>query len=196
MRFKLGMIMQCYQHAQSAKRESKTKLFRRYFNPKLCLGVLMLCFSSVFAGGFDINKLPSTRVLTNKQPAQTINQTPLKIVKTSKIKSKKIKAVLRHGLIVIMLYPGSLKDNLQRAAKNYGWPDMVWTINHDYRWYGVARVTAKNLAQALSKILYQYPLQAVFYRGNHVLAIQARNIYRTQPKMSQPPVDLGVGYAG
>lgn len=33
-------------------------------------------------------------------------------------------------------YPGSLKKNIQRIAKEFGWHDVVWTPSYDYTWVG------------------------------------------------------------
>lgn len=74
------------------------------------------------------------------------------------------------------LYPGSLKANIQRIARHYGWPLVVWALPNDYEWVGHAKVSGSTLSEVLSKILENYPLQAAFYQGNHVLVITPRTI--------------------
>lgn len=76
----------------------------------------------------------------------------------------------------IHLHPGSLRYNLQRIAANHGWPQVVWMPPEDYRWVGETQIAAPNLREALAIVLKAYPLQAIFYSGNHILAIQARTI--------------------
>lgn len=77
---------------------------------------------------------------------------------------------------VYTLYPGSLKENIQRLANQFGWTTVKWLAPYDYQWTGTTAVTATNLNQLLQKILPDFPLQAVFYQGNHILVIRARNI--------------------
>ena len=79
-----------------------------------------------------------------------------------------------HHLSHCIVYPGSLKSNVQRIAAAYGWHRMVWTLPEDYRWVGKTRITAQGLPGILGKLLKGYPLQAEFYKGNHVLVIIPR----------------------
>lgn len=76
----------------------------------------------------------------------------------------------------IVLYPGSLKGNMVRIGKAQGWRTVVWNAPEDYRWIGRSVIYATSLQAALNKVLVNYPLQAQFYRGNHVLAIVPRNL--------------------
>lgn len=80
------------------------------------------------------------------------------------------------GLYSATLYTGSLKNNVTRIAAQYGWNQVVWDVPHDYVWTGNTRVTAPTLPLLFSKFLAKYPLQAVFYHGNHVLLIQQRTL--------------------
>ena len=76
----------------------------------------------------------------------------------------------------IELYPGSLKTNVLRLSRAYGWKHIIWLSQDDYHWIGKVRVAANNLPDILGKILSDYPLQANFYEGNHVLVIKPRTI--------------------
>ena len=76
----------------------------------------------------------------------------------------------------VTLYPGSLKNNLVRIARAYGWKHIIWKSQEDYHWIGKIRVAANNLPDILRKLLKEYPLQADFYDGNHVLVIQPRTL--------------------
>ena len=69
------------------------------------------------------------------------------------------------------LHTGSLKTNILRLAKQYGWAQVVWNVRDDYRWVGDTRIAAHGLPSVLRQLLQHYPLQAVFYSGNHVLVI-------------------------
>lgn len=76
----------------------------------------------------------------------------------------------------IEVYPGSLKSNIVRLSRAYGWKHIIWQSQDDYHWIGKVRVAANNLPDILRKLLSDYPLQANFYDGNHVLVIKPRTI--------------------
>ncbi|PHQ78120.1 MAG: hypothetical protein COB66_09540 [Coxiella sp. (in: Bacteria)] len=76
----------------------------------------------------------------------------------------------------VNIYPGSLKTNIVRLSRAYGWKHIIWQSQDDYHWIGKVRVAANNLPDILKKILSDYPLQANFYAGNHVLVITPRTI--------------------
>ncbi len=76
----------------------------------------------------------------------------------------------------VTIYPGSLKGNIQRLARYFGWPQMVWNTQEDFRWVGKTIIQANNFSGILQRLLQSYPLQATFYRGNHVLVINPRTI--------------------
>lgn len=78
--------------------------------------------------------------------------------------------------VTITLYPGSLEYNIIRIAKNHGWSSVVWNYPADFQWVGLTHITAPSLQAAFIKLLSNYPLQAQFYHGNHVLAIAPRNL--------------------
>lgn len=74
------------------------------------------------------------------------------------------------------IYNGSLRTNIIRLARHYGWKRVVWSAASDYNWVGTTRIRANSLPNLLSKLLRDYPLQAQFYKGNHVLVIVARTL--------------------
>lgn len=75
-----------------------------------------------------------------------------------------------------VLSSGSLKYNIVQIANRYGWNNVIWQVPDDYTWVGRTRVTANSLPGLFNKILNNYPLQAQFYQGNHVLVIAPRNL--------------------
>lgn len=86
------------------------------------------------------------------------------------------KRFYRRGPINVVMYPGSLKSNVERIASNNGWSRVVWMAKSDYRWYGKAQIVAYSLPGVFDKLLKDYPVQAQFYEGNHILAIVPRTI--------------------
>jgi hypothetical protein len=80
------------------------------------------------------------------------------------------------GAYYASLSTGSLKANILRIAAQYGWNQVVWDVDYDYQWLGNTRVAAASLPNLFAKFLEGYPLQAVFYQGNHVLVIQPRTL--------------------
>ena len=81
-----------------------------------------------------------------------------------------------HGPISVTIYPGSLKSNIVRMARYFGWKKIIWQPSVDYKWVGKTRLKAQSFFNVLQKILVNYPLQAQFYQGNHVLVIVARTL--------------------
>ncbi len=84
--------------------------------------------------------------------------------------------VRQKPLSSIQVYPGSLKENIERIAAHYGWHQVVWDAPQDYTWVGHAQIHGENLSSILKQLLDDYPLQAVFYQGNHVLYIHPRTL--------------------
>jgi hypothetical protein len=82
----------------------------------------------------------------------------------------------RNGPDPSTFYPGSLKANIERIAARKGWAQVVWQPRYDYQWTGKTRFEG-DFPEMLSQVLRNYPLQAVFYQGNHVLVITPRNLY-------------------
>ncbi len=103
---------------------------------------------------------------------------PLEIVRAKKLPHPTPTVKITHQWIPqaqFIFYPGSLKQNIQRVAKDFGWP-IVWKPENDYQWVGTARLASNSLPFILDKILRNFPLQAIFYSGNHILVITPRNI--------------------
>ena len=87
------------------------------------------------------------------------------------------KAIVRQKpLAAVEVYPGSLKENIERIAAHYGWHQVIWDAPQDYKWVGHAQIQGENLSGILRQLLNDYPLQAVFYQGNHVLYIHPRTL--------------------
>ena len=51
---------------------------------------------------------------------------------------------------------------------------MIWQVPNDYRWAGEGKITANGFDHILAQLLKHYPIQAVFYEGNHVLVLVPR----------------------
>ena len=79
-------------------------------------------------------------------------------------------------VVSVNLTPGSLSDNIEQIARENGWTRVVWKSKKDYGWASQTRVTGESFYDITSKIIRDYPLQAVFYQGNHVLVIQPRTL--------------------
>ncbi len=82
----------------------------------------------------------------------------------------------QHKHVSTMFYSGSLRSNLKRLAADYGWHDMVWLPTHDYQWHGTVKVTGRSFDDVLTNVLKDYPLQAQFYDGNHILVVAERTL--------------------
>lgn len=76
----------------------------------------------------------------------------------------------------VAIYSGSLRANIQRIVSSYGWQHVAWDVPDDYRWVGTTYIPRIQLAAVLNIILKNYPLQAVLYQGNGVVAIQPRTL--------------------
>lgn len=79
-------------------------------------------------------------------------------------------------LVTVTLTPGSLLENIEQIARENGWTRVVWKNKKDYSWTSQTQITGESFADIMGKIMKNYPLQAVFYQGNHVLVIQPRTI--------------------
>ena len=81
-----------------------------------------------------------------------------------------------HPVAQFTFASGSLQKNIQHIAQQFGWNEIIWKAKGDYRWIGKVKFVNTSLPDILNKVLQSYPLQAVFYQGNHVLVISPRNI--------------------
>jgi len=79
-------------------------------------------------------------------------------------------------MLRVVMQKGSLKGNIQKIANRYGWKNVVWKSSEDYYWRGITTVTGADITEVMQKILDGYPLQAIFYSGNHVLVILPRTL--------------------
>jgi len=79
-------------------------------------------------------------------------------------------------VVTVNLTAGSLLSNIEQIARENGWTRVIWTNKKDYSWSSDTRVTGTSFEEIMGKIMKGYPLQAVFYQGNHVLVIQPRTI--------------------
>ena len=76
--------------------------------------------------------------------------------------------------IMFNVETGSLRANVQRITRQAGWENSVWKMPYDFKWVGNVTITANDIQGALTKLLEPYPVQAVFYNANHVVAIVSR----------------------
>lgn len=74
------------------------------------------------------------------------------------------------------LVPGALRAQLTAIAHQWGWSQVVWQVGHDYQWYGHVQFKSNTVYALFSKLLAPYPIQAVFYQGNHVLVFVPRRV--------------------
>ena len=74
----------------------------------------------------------------------------------------------------IVLFPGSLKTNVENIAQQYGWKRVIWDSPNDYRWVAYTKIKQTRVQDVMQVVLVNYPLQAIFYEGNHVLVIKSR----------------------
>ena len=69
---------------------------------------------------------------------------------------------------------GSLKANVEHMVAQSKWGRVVWNIPNDYRWIGNITITATSIQDALSQYLDPYPVEAIFYKKNHIVSIEPR----------------------
>lgn len=134
-------------------------------NGRFCLA-LLLCMPVLAVAGGDYPAKAASATVTSNAGAYT----------ASSSSSMSSRASGSHRPTVIELNNGSLQQNIQRIGRENGWRNVVWDIPNDYQWVGNTRVVADNLEDALTKVLQNYPVQAIFYQGNHVLLIRPRTL--------------------
>lgn len=137
--------------------------------------ILFFCFDFSFAQIVKTKSLPKFNPVIQQEPFEAIKLEPNSHKKNSKATGTYEKLGTPAPAPVFVIYPGSLKKNVTRLANEFGWKQVVWNAKYDYQWTGTTQITANNLSEILNKILKRYPLQAIFYQGNHVLAIRPRN---------------------
>jgi len=72
------------------------------------------------------------------------------------------------------VHTGSVKANVEQMVAQSKWGRVVWNVPNDYRWIGNVTITATSIQDAVSQYLEPYPVQAVFYKKNHVVSIVPR----------------------
>lgn len=151
----------------------------------LC-GLLMFALQSALANG-DTSVLPKDEPYYGKKMAPAIKHAPNHDMgsrngKKAPQTAKKITRIPRlyrsldDRMLVVTLYPGSLKANIVRIARNCGWNNVIWNVPEDYVWVGHTQIVGPDLYNVLFRILAKYPVQAQLYQGNRVLAIVPRNL--------------------
>lgn len=76
----------------------------------------------------------------------------------------------------VTLTRGSLRATVERLAKQFGWNIVVWRVPNDYVWVGNITIHGKDLPDIFNQILVNYPVQAIFYKGNRVLLVVPRTL--------------------
>ncbi len=84
---------------------------------------------------------------------------------------------MRKDKVVIVVYEGSLKNNVERILRENGWSNVVWKLPVDYRWVGTARITGPTLMSVMDTLLSSFPLEITFYYANHVVTITQRKYH-------------------
>ncbi|MCH9770779.1 MAG: toxin co-regulated pilus biosynthesis Q family protein [Gammaproteobacteria bacterium] len=133
--------------------------------------IIVLCWP---LGSFASHKIPR-----EVKRLRTKTRSHLSVAPKLQLRNPKTHTVrnyfVRREMFAVM-QTGSMRMNIQRLAKIYGWPTVVWSLPNDYNWLGKTRVHANSLPSLLRHILTGYPLQAVFYQGNHILVIKPRTL--------------------
>lgn len=141
----------------------------------IMLGILFFCAGCTSPGTHPAPVPPPPAVVLPPPPPPPriiIAPAPL----TLPVVYPKNAIVRQKPLASIGVYPGSLKENIERIAAHYGWHQVVWDVPQDFKWVGYAQIHGDNLAAVLRQLLDDYPLQAIFYQGNHVLYIHPRTL--------------------
>lgn len=79
-------------------------------------------------------------------------------------------------LVNATIFTGSLRSNIMRIAKQLGWPQVVWGVREDYQWVGTTKISGDDAMNIFAQLLKEYPVQAIFYKGNHVLVLIPRTL--------------------
>jgi hypothetical protein len=136
-------------------------MFVRLIAAMLCCTVFPCYLFAANSVPLEVSRTQAPQKYTEKNAKVTINKTH---------------AMSRnHPRSKTTFYPGSLKYNIERASRAYGWANVVWKPGYDFHWVGKARVYGSDLQAVLRSVLRDYPLQAIFYQANHILVIAPRN---------------------
>lgn len=82
---------------------------------------------------------------------------------------------LKQGRLSAKIRAGSLRVNVKHIVAKDKWT-LVWKAHVDYDWVGPTVIRANSISGLIGKLLADYPLQAVFYHGNHVVVVRPRVI--------------------
>ncbi len=124
-----------------------------------------LIFSAFLAGIFVFCLKPAW---ANGNP-NGVSALPLAAAKPTAVKPKSV------HLMTVWVTSGSIKSNVERLAHQFGWNQVIWQSPDDYDWVGNTKITAPDFPDVLMQLLDGYPLQAIFYEGNHILVVVPRN---------------------
>lgn len=83
----------------------------------------------------------------------------------------------RKDQVVVIVYEGSLKNNVERILRENCWDRVIWKLPVDYRWIGTARIAGPDLATVMDTLLAPFPVEITFYHANHVAAINQRKYH-------------------
>jgi|GEM_PF-6349665 hypothetical protein len=76
--------------------------------------------------------------------------------------------------LIVRLHSGSLRENVIHIVEKSGWGHVVWTLPFDYKWIGDIALKGPDVQSVLAQLLKPYPVQAVFYDKNRVVAVVDR----------------------
>ncbi|MBI5447477.1 MAG: hypothetical protein HY939_01955 [Gammaproteobacteria bacterium] len=108
--------------------------------------------------------------------SQNVAGTP-SVPPPTRFNSPRYQAPLHKDEVVVIVYEGSLKTNVERILRENCWDRVIWKPNVDYRWVGTAKIAGPDLATVMSTLLSPFPLEVTFYHANHVAAINVRKYH-------------------
>ncbi|MBS0349625.1 MAG: TcpQ domain-containing protein [Proteobacteria bacterium] len=140
-------------------------------------GVILICAGCAPIGQPPVvTQAPATIIVPPPPPKKIYETTQPPAPVVLPVVYPKNAIVRQKPLQSIGVYPGSLRENIERISAHYGWHQVIWDVPQDFRWVGYAQIQGDTLASVLHQLLNDYPLQAVFYQGNHVLYIHPRTL--------------------
>lgn len=132
-------------------------------NPKFFCKIFFIVLAMLsisFANGATVINAPNAHAST--EPSTTV--TKIQIIKAHPVPVFQVWATV---------LPGSLKANIQRIVRPYGWT-VAWDVHYDFNFVGKVQIRSSSIEGILQALLANYPLQAVFFQGNHVVEIRSR----------------------